>query len=248
MSLIWLNGALVEAGTARIAPDDRGLTLGDGLYETFPLIDGKPDGLAEHLERLREGCRVLRLPHPDLDVAAAIAALAAANGLSAATIRLTLTRGAGVRGLPPPADPKPTLMIVAGPPAPPPTPVRVIVARSTRRNEKSPLSRIKTLNCLDSILARMEAADTGVDDALLLNAEGRIAEGTASNLLAVIDGLVVTPPVADGAMPGVARGRALAGGAIERSLTVADLSRATALFLSNSLSTRLVREIVIPRD
>jgi len=244
MSLIWLNGALVEAGAARVAPDDRGLTLGDGLYETFPLVDGMPDGLAEHLERLREGCRVLRLPFPDADIPDAITRLAVANDLGAATIRLTLTRGAGARGLPPPADPKPTLLIVAAPPAPPPKPVRVIVARSTRRNERSPLSRIKTLNCLDSLLARMEATEAGVDDALLLNTEGRIAEASSSNLLAVIDGVVVTPPVADGALPGVARGRALAGGAIERSLTPADLSRATALFLANSLSTRLVREVV----
>jgi branched-chain amino acid aminotransferase len=241
---VWLNGRIEAAATARIDPADRGLTLGDGLYETFPARGGKPEFLAEHLDRLAEGCHLLRLPFPQADIARAVADLLAANDLADAAVRLTLTRGPGPRGLPLPPDPRPTLLIAASPLAPSPKPARVLIARSTRRNEHSPLARCKTINALDSLLARLEAGDAGADDAVLLNTAGNVAEGTSSNLFVVLDGVAVTPPVADGALPGVRRAKLLAEGAKERTLTVADLKRAARAFLTTSLSVREVAGFV----
>jgi branched-chain amino acid aminotransferase len=117
----------------------------------------------------------------------------------------------------------------------------VIIATVTRRNEGSPLSRIKSLNYLDNILARIEAEQAGVDDALLRNNRDMIVESTVSNLFAVIDDLLVTPPIADGALPGVIRERVCSLNAVEeRSLTVDALSEASEVFLTNSLAVRPV--------
>lgn len=239
---VWLNGSLAEAEAARIDPADRGFTLGDGLYETLAVRGGRADHLPAHLDRLREGCRVLRLPYPDIDVETAIRELAAANGHGDAAIRITYTRGPGARGLPPPPTLRPTLLITTAPLPGETPPLRVIVARGTRRNERSPLSRCKTLNCLDSLLARLEAADAGADDAILLNTEGRVSEATSANVFAVIDGQLVTPPVEDGALPGVRRA-AFLDDAVVRPLTEADLRRASRIFLTTCLAVREVAEL-----
>ena len=123
------------------------------------------------------------------------------------------------------------------PPALPPA--RAIVARSTRRNEHSPLSRIKSLNYLDSILARQEAARCGADEAILLNTSGFVAEASAGNLFVRLDGAWLTPPVADGALPGIARARILeAKLGAECRITVEALHRADAAVISSSLGIR----------
>jgi len=111
----------------------------------------------------------------------------------------------------------------------------------TRRNEHSPLARVKSLNYLDNILARREAAENGADDAILLNTRGRVAETTIANLFALIDGRVVTPSVAEGALPGIARGLILERLEVaERPLTLAELRRAGEIVLTNSLGVRPV--------
>lgn len=241
--VVWLDGGLVEAARARIDPADRGFLLADGLFETIRVRDGLPERLDAHLARLRAGAGVLGLPIPATDdaLASAMAEVAAANALPEAALRLTLTRGPGPRGLVPPADPRPTLLIAAAPPPPPSPPARVVVAATTRRNERSPLSRLKTLNYLDAVLARREAAARGADDALMLNTRDRLAEATAANLFAVVDGALLTPPVEDGALPGVRRAELIARlGAEERALLPADLARATEAFLTTSLGVRAV--------
>ncbi len=243
--MLWLDGRLVEREDARIDPADRGFTLGDGLFETIRAEAGCAAYLDRHLKRLKEGAQVLGIPlsWPDAAIEAALTALLAAEGLREAALRLTLTRGPGPRGIVPPAEPHPTLMITAGPLPPPAGPARLVIATVTRRNEMSPLARLKTLNFLDNILARREAAERGADDAILLNTAGRVAEATAANLFVLKDGVWVTPPVEDGALPGIARGRLLEQGAVEASLEPADLARAAAAFLSNSLGLRPVAAI-----
>ena len=243
MTIIWFHDRLRPAPEVAIDPADRGFTLGDGLFETLCCRNGEIQHLDAHLSRLTAGARLLDIPLPmsPVGLADALAATLAANGLTDAALRLTLTRGPGARGLPPPPQPRPTLLITAAPLPTPLPPARLIIAGVTRRNELSPLSRIKSLNYLDNVLARQEALGAGADDALLLNTAGRVAESTVANLFATIDGILVTPPVADGALPGVMRGVILAGtGAEERSLTPADLDRASDLFLSNSLGLRQV--------
>jgi branched-chain amino acid aminotransferase len=243
--MLWLNGRLRSADEAAILPSDRGFLLADGLFETIRVTAARPAHLSRHLARLRGGAEVLALPLPwsDDDLAGAAAAMISANQ-NVGSLRLTVTRGSGPRGVLPPADPTPTLLITATPFAPPSAPMRLVIARSTCRNERSPLAHIKSLGYGDGILARQEAARAGADDALLLNTRDTIAEATAASLFLRRDGHWLTPPLADGALPGIARGLLLdAGFAEERSLTESDLRSAESAFLANSLGLRIVAEI-----
>ncbi len=244
---LWLNGALLPAAAARIDPADRGFLLGDGVFETIRAAAGLALHLDRHLARLRHGAAVLGIPlgWSDAALAEAVGAVLAAGALADAAVRITLSRGPGPRGVLPAADPTPSLLIAVAALPQPAAPARVVIARSTCRNEASPLSRIKSLNYLDSIIARREAAARGADDAILLNTRGQLAEATAANLFVVLrDGTPVTPPVADGALPGIFRARLIeAGDAVERSLLPADLLDARAAMLGNSLGTRQVAMI-----
>jgi branched-chain amino acid aminotransferase len=241
MTIAWLNGTLAPLDLARIDPADRGLLLGDGLFETLRAEHGSPEHAGRHLARLRAGAGIidLQIPWQDEQLVGAMETLLAANGLKQAAIRLTLTRGAGPRGVLPPAHPDPTCLITVSPLPPPPPPARVIIASVTRRNEHSPLARLKSLNYLDSILARQEAARNGADDALLLNTAGRIAEATAGNVFITLRGETFTPPVSEGALPGIARALLLeSGAAAERPITVPELAHAHAAYIVNSLHRR----------
>lgn len=235
--IVWLNDGLIEAAAARIDPGDRGLLLGDGLFETIGVRDGGPRLWPAHAARLAAGAATLGLPLPRVDLPAAIGAVLDANALRDAAVRLTLTRGAGPRGVAPPEPCTPTLLITAAPLAStPPKPLALCIARFTCRNERSPLSRLKTLNYLDAVIARREALARGFDDAVMLNTRGRGTEATAANLLALIDGHWVTPPVEEGALPGVIRGELLAVGfAAEAAMTAAALFEADEMLLTNSL-------------
>lgn len=247
MSVIWLNGDFLAADKPALLAHDRGLTLGDGLFETIAVKAGVPLRLDAHLRRLRDGADFLGLPVPAGDVALhdAILGLAGANGLTEAAVRLTLTAGPGPRGLPRPDHPSPTLMLAAGRiPAEAP-PARLVIARTTCRNEKSPLSRLKTLNYLDSVIARREATARGGDDAILLNTQGRVAEATAANLFLSLDGHWVTPPVAEGALPGTMRAALIRNWrALERPVTAEDLRRADDMVLTNALGMRKILKIL----
>ena len=242
--LIHLNGALVSAADARVDPADRGLVLGDGLFETIRARGGRPLRLAAHCARLRAGADVLGLPVPVSDEALgdALEETLKANAVTDGVLRLTLTRGPGPRGLLPPPQPRPTLLITAAAAeaeASSLSPIRAVIAATTRRNEHSPLSRCKCINYLDNILARLEAAKRDAADALMLNTAGRLTGTTIANLFLVIDGVVVTPPVADGALPGVMRGEVVtAAGAEERSLKPEDLAGASEAFVTNCLGIR----------
>ncbi|MFC5358917.1 aminotransferase class IV [Azospirillum himalayense] len=241
MNVVWLNGRLLPADEARIDPADRGFTLGDGLFETIRVAGGTARHLDRHLTRLADSAALLGLPlpHGAAVLADAIKALIAAQGRATGVLRITLTRGAGARGVLPPADAVPTLLMTLGPAPPPAGPVEAVIARITRRNEHSPLSRVKSLNYLDSILARQEAATRGAGEALLLNSAGRLAESSVANLFIVRDGRPLTPPVAEGALPGIRRALILErGDASEAPLSVADLLGGGEAFLTNSLGVR----------
>jgi branched-chain amino acid aminotransferase len=243
---VWLNGCLTPSDEARIDPSDRGFTLGDGVFETIRARNGMPFHLARHLARLVEGARILGIPVPHSETALALAIedVLRANGLDRAAVRLTLSRGPAPRGVLPTGDVRPTLLITAGTLPGPLPPARVIVAQGVRRNEFSPLSRIKSLNYLDSVLARCEAAAAGADDALLLNTRGNLAEASTANLFLYVDGRWITPAVADGALPGIARGLLLESGPVgEACIDMDCLKRAEAGVLTNSLAHRRLASI-----
>ena len=239
--MIHLNGRLVDAATARIDPADRGLLLADGLFETLRAYGGKPFALEAHLSRLAQGAAALGIPTPAVaDLTEAVAETLAANKLPEASLRITLTRGSGPRGLLPPDNPTPTVLVSASPAGAPPSAWRARIV-PVRRNEHSPLSRLKTLAYLDNVLALRQAAATGADEALMLNTAGRLASGSRSNLFLVLSGVLVTPPESEGVLPGIARRTVLALAAEagiatrEAPLSAEDLELAAEAFVSNSV-------------
>ncbi|NHO20155.1 aminotransferase class IV [Acetobacter oeni] len=235
---VWLDGTILPLEKARIAPDDRGLLLGDGLFETMRVASGKVCHPDRHLARLAEGCRTLMLPPPDLSLLQqAMTDLLEASALTNGSLRLTITRGCGPRGVLPTSPVRPTILIRTAPAAQKPsTPVRLGTSRY-RKDEKSPLSSVKSLACLPFIMARMEAAASGLDDALLLATTGAVAESTTANILFLMHDTFLTPPLQDGPLPGIARSRLCESGLLrETSVRPEDISSMTAAWLVNALS------------
>lgn len=245
---VWFNGELLPAERPCLSPFDRGFALADGVFETIRAKGDRPLWLADHLARLRAGAGFLGIPVPfdDDAIAAGLAQLLTAGGLGESVLRLTLSRGPSARrGLWPPGCPaSPSLLATVAPLPPPRPPLRLAVAESTRRNEQSPLARMKSLNYGDNFLARREADARGMDDALMMNCAGRIACATVANLFLRIGGRWRTPPVSEGVLPGLARARLLR--ILEADEVVvprAELARADAGLLSNSLCVTPIREI-----
>ena len=238
---IWLNGGFVDSTHARVHIHDRGFTLGDGLFETLAVRAGKPLRVRAHLARLEQGARALRIPipHDERALAQALSDTIRINGVRDGVLRLTLSRGAGARGLAPPENPVPTLAIAVHAGLPAETPVRAIVAKTARRDEGSALARVKSLSYLEGVLARIEAGDAGADEAILLNTQGRVADGAASTLFVFLGDWLLTPAVAEGALPGIVRAAAIRElGAVERPLAPEDVHQASEAMLANSLGVR----------
>jgi branched-chain amino acid aminotransferase len=243
MAEIWLNGTLLPAESAGISPADRGLLLGDGLFETIAVRQGQARDVDRHFARLTTGAKLLRLtvPFDAAGVEVILNKVIAANGLGEGGLRLTLTRGAGARGVLPSPCLVPTVLITSFPPPLLSGALSVIVAQSVRRDETSPLSAVKSLNYLPSILARIEADERGAGDAILLNHAGRVAEASAGNVFFKLGGEWLTPPVAEGALPGIRRARLLESGRVrEAALSLGDLRAAKGLCIGSVLALRPV--------
>ena len=246
MMAVWVNGRLVEDSRAAIPVRDRGFTLGDGLFETMRAYGGRIFRLRDHLERLERGARRIGLPLPEGLFEGAVETLEA-TGLKDAAVRLTVTRGEG-EGLTPPVGVPATAVITARPyrafPGWYERGVRAVTARG-RLDENRATAGLKHLGYLEAILAVREARAAGCDDALFVDGAGHLAEAAASNLFMVLDGVLATPPLSCGILPGVTRAAvveiAAAGGVPVREEPVApaDLDEATEAFLTSSL-----REIV----
>jgi branched-chain amino acid aminotransferase len=239
MDPVYLNGRFLPEDEARLPAGDPGRLLGLGVFETFRARYGTVYRLESHYRRLGVGAATLGIEVPiDLPhVAAAVADLAQRCRLDDARVRLTFTAVE--------AD-APNILIQAraNTDYPPETYKRGIslLLVPQRRNESSPLSRFKAVSYAENILARRQAQEAGADEALLLNSGGLVAEGATTNIFAVIEGTVVTPPVEDGAMPGVTREAVLelapASGlrAEVRSLTPEELAAADEVFATNAVA------------
>ena len=243
MEWVFLNGRFVERGEAAAPALDRGLLYGYGLFETMRSYGGRVFRLEEHYRRLCEGAAVLDLP-PALtldDLRAAVDALLEQNGLADAYLRLTVTAGPAPDG----GGASPSILLVARPLSgyPPDLYQRgmAAVTSASRRNEASPLSRIKSLNCLDNLLAREDARRRGADHAILLNTRGLVAEGSASNVFLVGSEGLSTPSIDSGALPGITRATVIelareAGiDCAEGDVEAATLAGAAEAFLTNSI-------------
>jgi branched-chain amino acid aminotransferase/4-amino-4-deoxychorismate lyase len=223
--------------------DDRGLLLGDGLFETVLFRAGRPVLWDAHLDRLTRGCDVLGLPAPDPEgvARAAAAALTRADLAQArAAVRVTWTAGSGGRGLARPQAVLPRLIVSAAASARPTTPA-TLVTSAVRRNPGSPSARLKSLSYLDNVMARREAALKGADEALMLNADGHLACASAANLFWIVEGRLFTPALECGVLDGIIRGETIAAarrlGAPVREVAAGPgaLDGAEALFLTSSL-------------
>lgn len=242
--ILCIGGRFVPEGQAHLSPLDRGFSLADGLFETMVAVGDRVFRLHDHLSRLLEGARLLRLPLPTSDeLAWSVIETLRRNGLPRSVARLTVTRGVDLgRGLAPPAQSTPTIVIRVTPhqPLTAPTAGRSLMVANIRRNETSPLSWVKSLAYTEAIVELLEARRAGADDALLLNTGGNVACATSSNLFLVrSNGTVVTPPVSEGALPGIARRTVLEMAPqlglmpLEKPIALADLMRAEEVFLTN---------------
>ncbi|RJF89133.1 class IV aminotransferase [Oleomonas cavernae] len=238
--MIWFDGSVRHSPTLTLEAGDRGLTLGDGIFETIAVFGRVPFRLGDHLARLEDAAQVLGFPLPRATVEQAIADLVAAMTDDHAALRITVTRGPGPRGLAPPAEPRPTVFATLAPWSPSMAfqPIRLVTS-TIRRNETSPLSRIKSLAYLDNVLAFQQAKAAGAGDALILNTAGNVASTAMANLFVIQGEELVTPPVSDGVRPGVMRQLLL--GVVsgfrpaERAVEPAGLGEANAVFATNSL-------------
>ncbi len=243
-SLCWLNGEIMPTARARIPVADHGLLYGDGVFEGIRFYRRRAFRLRAHLRPLRDSAVAIGLPLP-LDqgaLEAAVADLVAAFGAPDGYLRLVVTRGEGALGLDPASCRRGNVFIIAAQMALVDADerhrgIRVVIAATRRLPVDGLDPRIKSLNYLNHILARMEAGHAGAQEAILLNARGHVCEGSADNVFIVRDGALLTPPLSDGALDGVTRRviltlAAQAGMACrEESLAPYDLYTADECFL-----------------
>ncbi|GAA0292256.1 aminodeoxychorismate lyase [Streptomyces polychromogenes] len=232
---IWLDGALRDADDAKVSVLDRGLTVGEGVFETLKTEHGTPFALTRHLERLTRSARGLGLPDPDLDeVRRGCAAVLEAHPVPLGRLRITYTGGPAPLG-PGRAGTGPTLSVALGPAAPRPDTTAVITVPWVR-NERSPLAGLKATSYAENLVALARAQREGASEALFANTVGQLCEGTGSNVFVVLDGELHTPPVASGCLPGVTRALAVEWtGARESDLPFDVLERAEEVFLTSTL-------------
>lgn len=207
--LIFLNGQFVPEERAVVSVFDRGFLYGDGLFEAILIFNGKLFRWDQHLERLSRGCEFLKIALPFSPAALRGFAheLIRKNKIPDALLRLTVSRGAGARGYSPRGAEKPTIVMSlhAGPKSGVPIPRWKLITSTPRLPVNDPLSRFKTANKLSQILARAEADAVGADEALLLNTDDFVVEGTSCNLFWINHDTICTPPVTAGILPGVTR-------------------------------------------
>jgi branched-chain amino acid aminotransferase len=209
---IFLDGKLCNERDAKVSVFDHGLLYGDGIFEGIRAYNGRVFKLKEHIDRLFYSAKaiLLEIPLTHAELCKATIDTIRANKLRDAYIRLVVTRGVGNLGLNPRSCKKPSIIIIAGKIQVYPAEMYArgmdIVTVPTVRNLHSALNpAIKSLNYLNNILAKIEANNAGVEEAIMLNSEGFVAECTADNIFIIKNGAVFTPPLSAGALYGVTR-------------------------------------------
>jgi len=246
---VWLNDELVDREKAVLSVFDHGLLYGDGVFEGIRSYGGKVFRLEKHVRRLFDSANGIRLaiPMTPKKVADAIEGTLAANNLKDAYIRVVVTRGEGTLGLDPNRCPKPNIFIITDRIALYPQELYEngldIITAATMRNHPNAVNpRLKSLNYLNNILAKIEAIDAGTLEAVMLNHLGYVAECTGDNIFIVRDGRLYTPPIAAGILEGItrdeiidiARGEKFKTEVREENLTRQDLYTADECFLTGT--------------
>ncbi|MFH1778429.1 MAG: branched-chain-amino-acid transaminase [Candidatus Omnitrophota bacterium] len=230
---IYIDDKLVAKEDAKVSVFDHGLLYGDGVFEGIRTYDGLIFKLKEHIDRLYQSAHsiMLEIPIPKEELIEAVKKTLRANKLKNAYIRLIVTRGIGDLGLDPRKCPKPTVIIITD---------KIalysekfykqgmeIITVPTQRNIPEALNpQIKSLNYLNNILAKIEAINAGVEEAVMLNSEGYVAECTGVNIFIVKRGVLLTPPIYIGSLRGITRG------------AVMDLAKANKIPVCEEVLTR----------
>ncbi|MBO6581272.1 MAG: aminotransferase class IV [Thalassospira sp.] len=208
---VWMNGSFRDLDEASIPVTDRGFLLGDGFFETMRAHEGKIAWLEAHMGRLDHHAELIEFPLDLLpeteEVAEIVAKLFEQIHRKDAVVRMTVSRGPGERGLLPPGSPDPTILITAEPfdPLDPNIGLTLATSQKVRRNPHSVAGSIKSTNYMDNIAAKQEVQKYGAQDALILSADGHVAETTVANLFGIIGETLWTPHEDTGILCGLAR-------------------------------------------
>jgi len=242
--LVYINGEFVPESEAKISVFDHGFLYGDGVFEGIRAYKGVVFKLREHLERLYDSAKFLRIeiPMSKEDLMEVILETVRRNGLSDCYIRVVITRGVGDLGLDPRKCEKPSIIIIARPMAPllGKRSVSLIISSVRRDGVDATNHQAKSLNYLNNILAKLEAINAGADDAVMLDSRGFVSEATGENIFIVKDERIMTPPPTSGILSGITRdcvielARRLGYEVVERELTPFELLTAGEVFLTGT--------------
>jgi branched-chain amino acid aminotransferase len=244
---VYINGKLVDKSEARVSVFDHGLLYGDGVFEGLRIYRGKVFCLREHVARLYDSARHIHLeiPMPAEKMVEAVLHTVQVNAKQDGYIRLVVTRGAGSLGLDPRKTTDPQVVIIVDdislyPPEVYENGLEIITAATIRNHHNAVNPRIKSLNYLNNILAKIEAIRAGCLEAIMLNAQGEVAECTGDNIFLVKRGAIRTPPISAGILEGVTRNAVIelarsAGIPVEEvTLTRHDVFAADECFLTGT--------------
>jgi branched-chain amino acid aminotransferase len=244
---VWINGTLCDERAAMVSVFDRGFLYGDSVYEVMRTAGGRPVDLERHLDRLGRSAAGLQLPPPVADaLRRALAETLAAAANAESYIRIIETRGAGEIGLDIGLAVDPTTIVIVRPLRLPAAELyergaRLEIVGVQRTSARAVDPSVKSGNYLNNVLALAAARRAGADEALMCDASGRIAEGSTSNVFAVVQGGIVTPPLEVGLLPGITRQRVIeltrAAGieVAERTLLPGEVRSADELFITSSV-------------
>lgn len=242
-NLVYIDGQFMPKREAKISVYDHGLLYGDGVFEGIRTYNGKVFKLEEHIKRLYHSANSIELniPMSQEDMKKTILETIRRNGLKDAYVRVVVTRGVGDLGLDPKKCPKPSIIIIAD---------RITlwkekslkaITASTRRNAVTALnSMIKSLNYLNNILAKLEANRANVSEAIMLNQQGLVCEGTGDNIFIVKNCVIATPPPSANILVGVTRGAVVELASKEglkveqRDITIHELYNADEAFFTGT--------------
>ncbi len=256
--LVYVDGEYYQRSEAKVSVFDHGLLYGDGVFEGIRSYGGVVFKLKEHIDRLYRSAAaiMLEIPLTREEMTKAILETLMKNNLKDAYIRLIVTRGVGDLGLDPRKCPKPSIIVIT-------VPLLQLYDEEKRRKGMSMIvswvrrdpvdattHEIKSLNYLNSILAKIEANNAGADEALILDTRGFISEATGENIFIVKDGRLITPQTSSGPLPGITAGvitelaEKLGYQVVERGITVAELYAADEAFLTGTAAEIMpIREV-----
>jgi len=242
----YVDGKYVPKEQASISIYDHGFLYGDGVYEAIRAYDGIIFKLREHIDRLFESAKSIKIemPFSKDDLRGLVVEVLRKNQLRNSYIRIVVSRGRGRMGVDPRNCPKPTIVIMAEPREPlfgeNVRGISAIVSSLRRTPSWSLDPRIKTLNYLNNIMAKIEAIESGVEEAIMLNEQGYVAETSTENIFIVKNGMVSTPHPSQGVLRGITRdtvlgiARELGYTLEERAITVHELYNADEVFVTGT--------------